>query len=70
MRQLVTLRDKFPGVHRSTRYRWRKDPRLNFPRPVKTIHNVEYFDDAELDNWKPPPRQQHEAPAEKFDQSA
>jgi hypothetical protein len=67
MRRLVTLRSKFPDVHRSTRYRWRKDPRLKLPQPVKSINGVEYLDDGELDDWTPPAGQQHEAQAEKFD---
>jgi len=44
------LPDRY-GVARETVWRWKRDPRLNFPKPAAIINGIEYFDDAELDEY-------------------
>lgn len=29
------LRARYPGVHRATRYRWQRNPKIQFPKPIK-----------------------------------
>jgi hypothetical protein len=32
-----------------TRNRWKKDPKLNFPKPASVINGREYYNEADLD---------------------
>ena len=34
-----------------TRWRWKRDPHLGFPAPALRIHNREYDDEDELDEF-------------------
>ena len=38
------------GVHPSTLYNWDKDPKLNFPKPVR-INKRKFRDEGELDEF-------------------
>ena len=39
------------GVSRECIWRWKHDPRVNFPKPAAIINNVEYFDPDVLDEY-------------------
>lgn len=38
------------GITEMTLWRWRQDPRLNFPKPY-TIRRRNFYDRTELDAW-------------------
>jgi hypothetical protein len=38
------------GITEMTLWRWRQDPRLNFPKPY-VIRRRNFYDVAELDSW-------------------
>ena len=38
------------GITEMTLWRWRQDPRLDFPRPY-VIRRRNFYDRAELDDW-------------------
>ena len=39
------------GVSRETIWRWKRDPRVGFPKPAAVINGIEYFDDDKLDEY-------------------
>ncbi len=39
------------GVRRETIYKWKRDPRVNFPKPAAIINGIEYFDPDVLDEY-------------------
>jgi predicted DNA-binding transcriptional regulator AlpA len=39
------------GVRRETIYKWKRDPRVNFPKPAAISNGIEYFDPDELDEY-------------------
>jgi hypothetical protein len=39
------------GVSRETIFRWKRNPRVGFPKPAAVINGIEYFDDDELDEY-------------------
>ena len=39
------------GVTRETVWRWKRDQRLNFPKPAAVINDIEYFDLDVLDEY-------------------
>lgn len=41
------VRKRCGGISEMTLWRWRKDPRLNFPEPV-TIRGRNFYDDDEV----------------------
>jgi hypothetical protein len=40
--------DERYGICSRTRARWKKDPRLNFPKPAVIINGREYYDEDHL----------------------
>jgi hypothetical protein len=54
VRQLITLKDRFPTRSRSTRYRWRRNPAYGLPAPAMNIGGIDYYHSDELDHWQPP----------------
>ena len=48
------------GVSRMTLYRWQRDPKIAFPRPV-SINNRNYWQWGHVRAWKQRQAQQHAA---------
>ena len=44
------LPDRY-GVRRETIFKWKRDPRVGFPKPTAVIKGIEYFDPDELDEY-------------------
>jgi hypothetical protein len=46
---------KLPDRWGSTReaiFRWKKDPKLGFPKPAMTINGRDFYDEEVLENWE------------------
>ena len=39
------------GVRRETIFKWKRDPRVGFPKPAAVINGIEYFNPDELDEY-------------------
>ena len=50
------------GCTRECVFRWKKDPRLNFPKPALVVNQREFYDEAELLSWEED--NSHRAPRE------
>ena len=44
------LSDRY-GVRRETIFKWKRDPRVGFPKPAAIINGIEYFDPDVLDEY-------------------
>jgi hypothetical protein len=51
------------GVVRETVWRWKNDPKLNFPKPAAVINGTDYFDSDALDAFDAATLERQEAQA-------
>ena len=49
------------GISRITAWRWSRDKKMRFPRPIRLSANVSVYDASEVDTWFAARKREHEA---------